>query len=536
MADKTTGQPRRFELWVLVAAILASSMAFIDGSALNVALPALQEDLGATGSEVLWIVNGYLLMLASLILVGGSLGDLYGRRRVFAVGIGLFTAASSACGLAPTTGVLIVARVVQGLGAALMVPGSLAIISAAFPPERRGQAIGTWSAFSTITTIGGPVIGGFLAQAGLWRFVFFINLPLGAIALYALLTYVPESRNEQAPRGLDIRGALLNVVALGAMTFGFIELGRLGIADGLQSPVVLASLAAGVIGLVVFVLAEAKSAHPMVPLGLFRSRTFSGVNLMTLFLYAGLTGVFFFTSLNLIQIQGYSESFAGLTFIPFTILLALLSRWSGGLIARYGPRLPLTVGPSIVGVSFILLALPGKTAGESAFFTTYFPAIVLSGIGMGVTVAPLTTAVMGAVSTSYSGVASGVSNAITRTAQVLATAIFGAIMLVMFSGSLTAQVDTLDLSDAQRATVLAEAQKLGGAQVPDTLVAAQADAVQAAYDAAFIAGYRVVAVVSAILAWISAIIAWLWLENRLVPLDDAVIQNQQADALEGTVL
>ncbi len=536
MADKTTEQPRRFELWVLVAAILASSMAFIDGSALNVALPSLQEDLGATGSEVLWIVNGYLLMLASLILVGGSLGDLYGRRRVFALGIGLFTAASSACGLAPNTGVLIGARVVQGLGAALMVPGSLAIISAAFPPGRRGRAIGTWSAFSTITTIGGPVIGGFLAQAGLWRFVFFINLPLGVIALYALLTYVPESRNEQAPRGLDIRGALLNVLALGAMTYGFIELGRLGIVAGLQSPLVLGALAVGVIGLIVFILAEAKSAHPMVPLGLFRSRTFSGVNLMTLFLYAGLTGVFFFTSLNLIQIQNYSESFAGLTFIPFTILLALLSHWSGGLVERYGPRLPLTVGPVIVGVSFILLALPGKTAGEDAFFTTYFLPIVLSGIGMGVTVAPLTTTVMGAVSTSYSGVASGVSNAITRTAQVLATAIFGAIMLVMFSGSLSAQVDTLGLSDAQREVVLAQAQRLGGAQVPDALAAAQAEVVQAAYDAAFIAGFRVVAVVSAILAWISAIMAWLWLENRLVPLDDAVIQNQQAGALEGDIL
>ena len=312
--------------WVLFATVLASSMAFIDGSALNVALPVLQHDLGASGTELLWIVNGYALLLAALILLGGSLGDHYGRKRVFGLGIALFATASFFCGIAPSTGFLIAARAVQGSGGALMVPGSLALISASFGPTRRGRAIGTWGAFSTLTTVGGPIIGGFLASAGLWRGVFFINLPLAVLALVALAAKVPESRDPSLSRALDGPGAALATVGLAGVTAGFLEAPQLGWTD----PLILLALIGGVAALVAFVVVEARSPHPLVSLHLFRSRTFSGTNLMTLFLYGALGGALVFFPLNLIQVQGYDPAIAGFAFLPFAILLIALSRWAGG--------------------------------------------------------------------------------------------------------------------------------------------------------------------------------------------------------------
>src|SRR5215218_7753621 len=305
--------------WVLLATILASSMAFIDSTALNVALPVLQADLHATGAELLWIVNGYLLMLAALIVVGGALGDELGRKRVFAVGIIIFALGSLACGLAPTTGMLIAARIVQGVGGALMIPGSLAIISATFGPAR-GQAIGTWSAATTIVTVIGPVLGGILADAGLWRGVFLINLPLAVVALVVLARHVPESRNPAGRDSLDYPGATLLALGLAGLTYGFISAPGAGFGD----PSVVGTLIGGVAALVVFVIVEARRRHPMVPLGLFRSRTFSGANLLTLFLYGALSVFGFFLSLNLVQAQGYSPAQAGLAFLPFALLLSLL--------------------------------------------------------------------------------------------------------------------------------------------------------------------------------------------------------------------
>lgn len=504
--------------WVLFAAILASSMAFIDGSALNVALPALQADLNAAGADLLWIINAYLLMLASLILVGGSLGDHFGRKRIFMTGIGTFITASLVCGFAPDTLILIIARAVQGVGGALMIPGSLAIISALFPSGERGKAIGTWSAFSTITTVGGPILGGFLAEAGLWRFVFFINLPLGLVALWILYRYVPETRDETAPRELDYPGALLGIIALGGLTYGFIELGRLGPLLGWSDPTVIGSLIVGVASFILFVVTEYRSSHPMVSLSLFKSRTFSGVNLMTLFLYAALAGSLFFLPLNLVQVQGYPESVAGFTFLPFTLLLAGMSRWAGGLIDRYGPRLPLTIGPVIVGIGFMALSLPGMTAGPAEYWTTYFPGIVIIGIGMGITVAPLTTAVMGSVSSNHAGIASGVSNAVTRTAQVLATAIMGAVALAVFTSTLTTNTATIgDLTAADRIAIEAEAQKLGDASVPETIPDSRVDEVQRAIDESFIATFRLIMTIAALLCWLSALLAGIIVERRLSP-------------------
>lgn len=491
---------------VLLATILASSMAFIDGSALTVALPALQADLGASGSDLLWVVNAYALILAALILVGGALGDRYGRRRVFGIGIGLFALASLACGLAPTVEFLIAARALQGVGGALMVPGSLSLISASFAGEARGRAIGTWSSFSTITTILGPGLGGVLAGAGLWRAVFFINLPLAAIALWALRG-VPESRDTEVPPHLDWPGAALATLGLAGLTYGLTEApGR-----GWTEPMVVATLVAGVAALAGFIVVEARSPDAMMPLHLFRSRVFSATNLLTLFLYAALSGMLFFLPLNLIQVQGYNEATAGLASLPMVLLLATLSRWAGGLSDRLGPRLPLTVGPALAGVGFLTLGLVGLTSGPAAYWWTFFPGLCLLGLGMAITVAPLTSAVMGAVEASHAGVASGVNNAVSRAAGVLAIAMMGALALVTFAANLDALAAERGLDAATRASLAAAAPQLGAAEPPDGLSAEQRRAAEDAVQLAFVEMFRLLGLIAAGLAWVSALVAFLML-------------------------
>ena len=341
--------------WVLFSTILASSMAFIDSSALNVALPTLQDDLQTSGAQLLWIVNTYLLMLAALILVGGSLGDKLGRKRVFMLGISLFILASLACGLAPNIEFLLAARIAQGIGGAMMIPGSLAIITATFGPEHRGRAIGTWSAATTMVTIAGPVLGGCLADLGLWRGVFLINLPIGLAALLMLHFKVPESRNEAASSTIDYLGAILATLGLAGLTYGFISLPELG----LTHPYVYVSLLGGGGALAGCGIVEVRSRHPMLPLHLFQSRTFSGANLLTLFLYGALNVGTFFLCLNLVQAQGYSQSIAGFADMPFALLLAGLSPWAGKLADHYGPRLSLIVGPTLSGFGFFAVVFGG---------------------------------------------------------------------------------------------------------------------------------------------------------------------------------
>ncbi|GAB4516934.1 MAG: MFS transporter [Anaerolineae bacterium] len=494
--------------WVLVATILASSMAFISSSALNVALPALQRDLGVSGAELLWIVNAYLLFLSALILVGGSLGDHYGRKRIFTIGILIFLVASTLCGLAMDTLFLIIMRAVQGVGAALMVPGSLAIITATFPSDKRGEAIGTWSTFSAITTVGGPLVGGFLAQEGLWRAVFFINLPLGAIALFALFAGVPETRDENISKELDYVGALLVTLGLAGLTFGFIQAPDFGWSD----PRIVITLGGGLLMSVGFVLWEARTRHPMVPLALFKSRTFSGTNAMTLFLYAALTAVTFFLPLNLIQVQGYGEAVAGSALLPFGLILAVMSRWAGGLVDRVGPRLPLVIGPIITGIGFVGIGLPGVTGGAGDYWTTFFPGILLMSIGMGITVAPLTTTVMGAAPQQQSGTASGINNAVSRTAGVLATAILGAVALIVFSSALQARTADLALSEEARTALMEdEAPKLAEAQPPASVTADLSGEVQSAIDRAFVETFRLLTFIGAGLAFLSALISFFFI-------------------------
>jgi len=341
--------------WVLLATILGSSMAFIDGTVVNVALPTLQRDFNATAAGVQWVVQAYSLLLAALILVGGSLGDRYGRRRIFAIGVVIFTMASVACGIAPNLATLVTARALQGIGGALLVPGSLAIITAAFPEEERGRAIGTWSGFTAITSAIGPVLGGWMVENLSWRSVFLMNVPLAAVVLLVTLRYVPESRDDEATGRLDWIGAGIITTFLGSLIYGLTE----AALAGFSSRLVLLLLAVSAVSAVAFVIVERRVANPMVPLSLFRSRTFSGTNLLTLFLYAALSGALYFFPFNLVQVQGYSSTAAGAAMLPMILLMFGLSRWAGGLAGRYGARLPLTIGPVITGAGFLAFVIPG---------------------------------------------------------------------------------------------------------------------------------------------------------------------------------
>lgn len=499
---------------VLVATISASGMAFMMQSALNLALPAIQRELGATGADVLWIVNVYQLLLGALILVGGSLGDHYGRKRVYMIGIGVFTTGSLLCGLAPSTETLILFRAVQGIGGALMVPGSLAIIAAYFDDDVRGQAIGTWSALTTMLSVLAPVVGGFLAENDLWRGVFFITIPFAAIALWTLARYVPESRDENASARLDYTGAALITVGMGGIVFGATEIGRAGL-DGFTNPLLVGTLLMGLFALIAFVWFERRTSNPMVNMRLFRSRTFSGANLLTLLLYGALGGVLVFLPLNLIQVQGYGETVAGFAQLPFSILLIVMSPWAGGLVEKVGPRLPLTVGPLIVALGFVMLALPGMTGGPADYWTTYFPGIFLFGFGMGVVVAPLTTTVMGSVPRHNSGVASGVNNAISRSAGSLTTAVLGGVALIVFVNMLTANVEALNLSDAANDQLVENAQDLAETQVPEAISGDAAEEVASAIDESFVQTFRLLMLVGAAMSVVSALLAAVFIEKRL---------------------
>lgn len=405
---------------VLAAAIIASSMTFIDGSAVNVALPLLREQLSATAAQAQWIVEAYMLFLASLILVGGALGDRWGRRRVFVAGNLIFAAASAWCGMAPDVQQLIAARAAQGIGAALLVPGSLALISANFSKENRGRAIGTWAAFTSIAAGLGPILGGWLVQEISWRWIFWLNLPLAALVLAVAWWRVPESRGESATAGIDWLGAALATTGLFGLVLGLIDGGSRGFADRR----VVLSLTVGAAALFAFALVEWRGRHPMVPPALFGSRTFAGANLLTLLLYCALGATTFVLPFNLIQVQGYSVVQAAAALLPFVVVMSLLSRWSGGLLDRYGSRLPLTLGPVIAAFGFALFT--GAADGGS-YWTTVFPAVTVMSIGMAVSVAPLTTTVMASVQESRAGLASGINNAVSRLAILLAVAIAGVI-------------------------------------------------------------------------------------------------------------
>jgi EmrB/QacA subfamily drug resistance transporter len=505
--------------WVLAATIIGSAMAFIDGTVVNVALPQMQQRLEATAVDAQWIVEAYALFLAALILVGGSLGDHYGRRRIFLLGVGIFTVASVACALALTPQQLIAARAVQGVGGALLVPGSLAIIGASFREEDRGKAIGTWSGFSGITTAIGPVVGGYLVDNVSWRAAFLLNVPLATAVLLIALRYVPESRDPDSRR-LDVPGAVLATVGLGGIVYGLIN----SSLAGFGSAAVILSLFLGTLALVAFVAREQRTQDPMLPLTLFRSRNFSGANLLTLLLYAALGGALYFLPFALIQVHGYSATAAGSAFLPFVIITFLMSRWAGGLVTRYGARLPLIIGPVIAATGFILFAIPGT---EGSYWTTFFPAIVVLGFGMSFVIAPLTTTALNSVEGRHSGLASGVNNAVSRTASLIAIPVLGIFVFVVFSASLDAQVATLDLSQGAHQQLEAQKVNLGAAQVPEGL-GDETAAVQRAIRESFVAGFRVAMFVAVGLALASAVAAGIMIEGKGQP-----VSSEEASRPEG---
>ena len=503
-----TRKPQATGTWLLAATILGSSMVFIDGSVVNVALPTIQTELGASAAATQWIVEAYALLLAALILAGGALGDKFGRRRLFVLGTAVFAATSIWCGLAPNIGNLIAARAAQGIAGAILTPASLSLITAGFDDDTtRGKAIGTWSGFTAITTAFGPVLGGWLVEHASWRWVFFINIPLAAAVLAISVVHLQESRDEDA-QDVDWAGAALSTLGLGGLVFALIE----APARGWTNPVVFLPFIGGIACLFAFIVVESRSAAPMMPLELFRSRTFSGTNLLTLMLYAALGGALYFLPFLLIQVQGYSSTGAGAALLPFVLLMFALSRWSGGLIGKYGAKLPLVIGPCIAAAGFVVFAIAG-TSGS--YWTTWFPAATILGFGMAVTVAPLTTAVMGSVDQRRSGVASGINNAVARTASLLAIALFGIVVAFTFNSRLDTRLDDIDLAPEHRIAVEDQKHDLAAAEPPADLDEPTRDRVQSAIDDAFITGFRVAMWIGAGMAIVSAIAAYALIDGKL---------------------
>jgi EmrB/QacA subfamily drug resistance transporter len=491
--------------WSLAVAIAGSTMVFVDSSIVNVALPVIQRELDASVSTMQWIVESYALMLAALVLVGGALGDRFGRRRVFNIGVLLFTFASAACGLAPSPLILIFARGIQGIGGALLVPGSLALISAAYDEHTRGAAIGTWSSASSVTSAIGPLAGGYLVAHASWRWLFLLNVPLGILTVLFAQSRVEESRDDGIAGPLDWRGTAIVVVGLGLLVTGLLEHS----SPTADHRFTLAAIGCGCLLLAGFVWVESRTQYPLVPLSLFSSRTFSGVNLLTLLLYAALGGTIFFLPFNLVQVQGYAPSAAGAALLPMIVAITFMGRWSGGLVSKFGPRLPLVVGPLISTLGFLALSLPG-TGGS--YVTTFLPGIVLLGLGMGTTVAPLTTTVMQAVPARHAGLASGINNAVARTASLLAIAVLGLILMLRFNATLDSQLDLLRVPASARSAIDAQRDKL---LAIDLTLAPEAmrSSVRHAIESAFVSGFRLLMLANAALAALSSLAAWLWVEQ-----------------------
>jgi EmrB/QacA subfamily drug resistance transporter len=499
------------EKWTLTAAILASSMVFIDFSTLNVALPAIQKELNINGKNLLWIINAYTLFLSSLLLLGGSLGDIYGRKKIFVIGIIIFSISSFLCGVSGGIEMLIIARGFQGVGGALMVPGSLSIISSVIPSKRRGKAYGTWSTFSALTTSAGPVFGGWLAGIGLWRVIFYINLPIAVFSIIALVAKVPESKDESAKK-LDLPGAVFATAGLAGITYGFLEASDTSFA-GLK---VIISLAAGVLSLIIFMIIEIKSSHPLMPLNLFKSRTFSGVNLLTLLMYTALSVGLFFLPLNLVQIQGYREVSAGLAILPFAILISAMSRFSGIFADKFGARIPLIAGPLVAGLGIFLLTFPGVTNGPSEYWATFFPGILFLGIGMGIVVAPLTAAVMSSVPSGNTGIASGINNTMARIAGLVAIAVLGSFIIISFRNNLESRAADLTLTHTQRSELIENSNNLAETKPPDGLTKEESARIISDIKHSFVSAFDLILYLSAALALLSALTAFLTVEKGIL--------------------
>ncbi len=484
----------------LVAMILASGVVFLDGTVVNVALPAIGRDLHVGLSGLQWIVDGYALTLAALLIVGGSLGDHYGRRRMILLGLIGFGVASIACGLAPSSGALIVARMAQGVAGALLVPEGLAILSAVFEDDaERGQAIGAWTGWGGILAVLGPFLGGALIDHAVWRWVFFINVPLILVTLLLVVRFVPETRDTEAPKRLDFAGAGLAILGLGGISYGLIE----GPNRGWHSPAILVTLIGGALALALFVAVEARVRSPMVPLELFKVRNFSGANLATLGVYAALAGAAFLIVIYVQNVLRYSALAAGATLLPISVMMLLFASRFGKLSGRYGPRWFMAGGPLLIGAGFLLALLlrPG-----ASYWTALFPAAILLGAGLSVTVAPLTSTVMGSVPSHNSGIASAINNVAARVAGLLAVAGLGVVIALTFTAGLDDRAKGLP---PESATIVREAEKTGSGIAPS---GASPEAVRAIADA-YTGAFHWALLACAILAFASGLIALVVIQN-----------------------
>ncbi len=507
------------EPWILAATVLGTSMAFIDSTVVNVALPAIQKSLGGTAIDMQWVVEGYGLLLSALILAGGAMGDVFGRRRMFLAGVSVFAIASVGCGISPNIRGLVMARAVQGLGGAFLVPGSLSIISASFSEQDRGRAIGTWSGFTSIATATGPVLGGWLIEHASWRWIFFINVPIAAAVIALSSLHVPESKIAEESR-IDWIGALMVTVGLAGVTYGFVESANLG----WKNSSVWGTLIIGCACLIGFAYFEAHARSPMVPLELFRSRDFTGANLLTFFLYGALGIFFFLFPLNLIQVQHYSATATGAAALPFILLMSLLSRWSGGLVGRFGAKRPLIVGPFLAAIGFLVFALP--SIGGS-YWVTFSPGFVVLGIGMAVSVAPLTTVVMGAVEQNRAGTASGINNAVARIAGLLSVAILGMVMVSAFSHYMNQRLRQLALPVNAIRSIQSNEIKLAAMAVPPGIDSSTAAALTTSIDRAFVFGFRLIMILCAGLSVASSVCAWCMIGSRATPSPNPIVAGKR---------
>lgn len=481
--------------WVLTVAVLGSSLAFIEGSIVNLALPSLQADLNLDSASLQWVVNAYLLTLSAFLLVGGASGDRFGLRRVYVLGLVTFGLASAACGAVSSIESLTAWRALQGIGAAFLVPTSLALINVYFGPEERAKAIGIWAGASALTTALGPLLGGVLVDVYGWRSVFLFIAPLAAAACVITLWRVPADAGD-SERSLDVVGTLLLAVSLSLLTYGLVESGA-GWA-----------LAGGSVLFLAFLGFEARSRSPMLPLGLFARRTFSGANAMTMVLYFALTGALYFIPFNLIQVQGYSAVQAGAAFLPLTLMLGFGSAYAGEQLKHYSPRAMLTAGSAIVALGFLLLTIPGAT---STYVVHWLPGILVIGFGMTICVAPLTTVVMSSVDDSQSGVASGVNNTAARFAGLMAIAAMTALAIGLFERGLAESLAGLSLAGDLVEALLADAQALAGLVPP----AGTADptAIVQAIDESYVAVFRILMLVCAASAFLASALAWFTIEG-----------------------
>lgn len=512
MTDTTQSSPAtstRTARWVLAASTLATSMSFIDVTALGVALPGLQAGMQASGEDLLWVTNAYALPLATLLLLGGKLGDYFGHRRVFILGILVFAIGSLASGLATSLGMLLAARVIQGIGGAIMIPGSLAMLLTHFEASQRGRAIGTWSAFTVLATAVGPILGGLLAREGLWRGVFFLNLPLAVVAISILLAKVPAKRESLERLRIDYAGAFWLVLGMCGLNYGLIAAPR----QGFDNPEVITSLVVGTAAFVQLALRH-RNTHGHSSHGdFFASRTLIVASLITLFFYTALNGLLFFLPLNLIQVQGYDPVFAGLAQLPLMVLVVLLSRWAGGLMDRRGPRIPLTVGPALAGLGFMLLLLPTLTQGPGDFWTSFAPGLVLVGMGLGMAAAPLSAAVMASMPADQIGFAAGINSMLAKLAAVLGVAILGPVAIFAFGQALQAQLEPLQLPAQVTAQLRLESLRLAQTAVPSGLSMEMAASVRDAIKLAFVHSFQTIVGLCAVLSWMSSVLAALLLKD-----------------------